>query len=156
MKLLFPRNSCLIRELVAMGRNRTPSNILDLRGAFDKNPQRRREEPKVDGELGPPPDHFDGARRCAWSEIVDMAPEGVLTKADRIAIEMLADLLVNYRASMTPDGNRFTSADRRDLMALLARFGMTAADRSRVAAPKEKCETGDLFDFLAATAGGAA
>lgn len=139
-----------------MGRMRIPSNILELRGAFDKNPQRRRQEPQVDAELGPPPDHFDDARRAAWAEVVDMAPEGVLTKADRIAIEMLADLMVRYRASMTPDGDKFTSADRRDLMALLARFGMTAADRSRVAAPKEKEETGDLFDFLSATSGGAA
>ncbi len=138
-----------------MARNRTPSNILELRGAFDKNPQRRREEPKVDSDLGPPPDHFDDTRKAAWAELVNMAPEGVLTKADRIAIEMLADLLVRYRASMKPEGDKFTSADRRDLMALLARFGMTAADRSRVAAPTDKPETGDLFDFLAATGGAA-
>lgn len=139
-----------------MARNRTPSNILELRGAFEKNPQRRREEPKVDKELGPPPEHFGEARRAAWAEIVSHAPEGVLTRADRIAVEMLSDLLTRYRASMTPEGERFISADRRDLMALLARFGMTAADRSRVAAPKAKEETGDLFDFLAATSGGAA
>jgi len=139
-----------------MGRNRTPSNVLELRGAFEKNPQRRREEPKVDGDLGPPPDHFDDARCAAWRELTETAPQGVLTKADRIAVEMLADLMVRYRASMTQAGEKFTSADRRDLMALLARFGMTAADRSRVAAPAEREETGDLFDFLAATAGGAA
>lgn len=139
-----------------MGRNRTPSNILELRGAFDKNPQRRREEPKVEKSLGPPPDHFDEARRAAWAEIESLAPADVLTKADRIAVEMLADLLVRYRASMTPAGEKFTSADRRDLMALLARFGMTAADRSRVAAPAEKEEQGDLFDVLAAAARGVA
>jgi len=133
-----------------MARNRTPSNILELRGAFDKNPQRRREEPNVDSELGPPPEHFDDARCAAWAEVVDMAPEGVLTKSDRIAIEMLSDLLVRYRASMTPAGDKFTSADRRDLLAILARFGMTAADRSRVAAPTQKDETGDLLDVLAA------
>lgn len=138
-----------------MARNRTPSNILELRGAFDKNPQRRREEPKVDSDLGQPPEHFDDARKAAWAEVVDMAPEGVLTKADRLAVEMLADLMVRYRASMQ-GGDKFTSADRRDMLAVLARFGMTAADRSRVAAPKEKEETGDLFDFLAASAGGAA
>ncbi len=139
-----------------MGRNRTPSNILDLRGAFEKNPQRRREEPEVERELGEPPPHFDEARRAAWAEIVSHAPAGVLTRADRIAVEMLADLLTRYRASMAPDGEKFTSADRRDLMALLARFGMTAADRSRVAAPKEREEQGDLFDLLSRAARGAA
>ena len=139
-----------------MARNRTPSNVLELRGAFDKNPQRRREEPEVDPEIGQPPEHFDEARCAAWAELIDMAPEGVLTKADRIAVEMLADLMVRYRASMRPDGEKFTSADRRDLMALLARFGMTAADRSRVAAPKDKDETGNLFDFLDNMGGGAA
>ncbi len=138
-----------------MARNRTPSNILELRGAFDKNPQRRREEPKVENELGPPPDHFDDDRKAAWAEVADMAPEGVLTKSDRLAVEMLADLLVRYRASMKPGGEKFTSADRRDMLAVLARFGMTSADRTRVAAPKEKEETGDLFDFLAASGGAA-
>jgi phage terminase small subunit len=134
-----------------MARNRTPSNILELNGAFKKNPQRRREEPNVDSELGPPPDHFDDARCAAWAEVVGMAPEGVLTKSDRLAIEMLSDLLVRYRASMAPAGDKFTSADRRDLLAILARFGMTAADRSRVSSPTEKEETGDMFDFLAKT-----
>jgi len=138
-----------------MGRNRTPSNILELRGAFDKNPQRRREEPTVEKTLGDPPEHFDEARRATWAEIVEQAPEGVLTKADRIAVEMLADLLARYRASMAPGGDKFTSADRRDLMALLARFGMTAADRSRVAAPADKPAQGDLFDVLAALGGAA-
>lgn len=137
-----------------MGRNRTPSNVLELRGAFDKNPQRRREEPKVEKELGPPPEHFDGARRAAWVEIVGHAPEGILTRADRIAVEMLADLLARYRASMA-GAEKFTSADRRDLMALLARFGMTAADRSRVAAPKDREPQGDLFDVLAQLGGAA-
>lgn len=129
--------------------------MLELRGAFDKNPQRRREEPKVDRELGPPPEHFDEKRRNSWAEIVSHAPEGVLTRSDRIAVEMLADLLTRYRASMTPEGEKFTSADRRDLMALLARFGMTAADRSRVAAPAGKPEQGDLFDVLAQLGGAA-
>ena len=139
-----------------MGRNRTPTNVLELRGAFKKNPQRRREDPEVEGDLGDAPAHFDEARVLAWQEIVGMAPVGVLTKADRIAIEMLSDLLVRYRESMTPAGERFTSADRRDMLAMLARFGMTAADRSRVAAPAEPPAQGDLFDFLAATAGGTA
>lgn len=137
-----------------MARPRTPSNILELRGAFDKNPQRRREEPTVNGDLGEPPSHFDDARCAAWREVKDMAPEGVLTKADWLAVEMLADLMVRYRASMTPDGERFTSADRRDMLALLARFGMTAADRSRVAAPKEKDQT-DIWDILGAPGGAA-
>ena len=78
-----------------------------------------------------------------------------MTKADRIAVEMLADLLARYRASMAPGGDKFTSADRRVLMALLARFGMTAADRSRVAAPADKPAQGDLFDVLAALGGAA-
>lgn len=125
-----------------MGRPRTPSNILELKGAFDKNPQRRREEPKVEPGLGDPPEYFDDERRAAWREIEEMAPSGVLSRSDRLAAEMLADLLARFRS-----GAKFTSADRRDMLAILSRFGMTAADRSRVAAPPAK-EQADIWDIL--------
>lgn len=125
-----------------MSRPRTPTNVLELRGAFDKNPQRRREEPKVEPGLGDPPAHFGDDRRAAWLEIEEMAPAGVLSRSDRLAAEMLADLLARFRS-----GAKFTSADRRDMLAILSRFGMTAADRSRVAAPKEKDQT-DIWDIL--------
>ncbi len=131
-----------------MARPRKPSNVLALSGAFDKNPNRRRVEPIVDVDLGNAPAHFDEARKAAWAEIIDQAPEGVLTKSDRIAIEMLADLLVRYRASMVPGGKRFISADRRDMLAFLSRFGMTAADRSRVAVNKKDDDQTDIFDVL--------
>ncbi len=132
-----------------MSRPRTPSNVLELKGAFDKNPQRRREEPKVEPGLGDPPDHFEDSRRAVWLEIEAMAPAGVLSRSDRLAAEMLADLLARFRA-----GGKFTSADRRDMLAILSRFGMTAADRSRVAAPPPKDQT-DIWDIIGEPGGAA-
>jgi hypothetical protein len=41
-----------------MARQRAPTNVLDARGAFDKNPNRKREDPKVAGPLKAAPGHF--------------------------------------------------------------------------------------------------
>ena len=115
-----------------MSRPRTPSNVLDLRGAFDKNPQRRREDPKVEAGLGEAPDYFTDDERKVWAEIEQSAPEGVLSRADRIAVEMLTDLIVRFRARQP-----LKAAERNHMLNLLSRLGMTAADRSRVAKPDD-------------------
>lgn len=134
-----------------MARPRTPTNVLELRGAFDKDPQRRREDPRVEAGLGEPPSYFDDGERVIWAEIAESAPEGVLSKSDRLCVEMLVPLIVRLR-SREP----LKAAERAFMLSTLTRMGCTPADRSRVAAPVEKEEQGDLFDFLALTSRGAA
>ena len=80
-----------------MPRPRKPSNVMELAGAFDKNPQRRREEPKVDLGLGDPPDYFEADEIDVWCEIETSAPEGVLAKSDRLCVEMLVPLILQLR-----------------------------------------------------------
>lgn len=118
-----------------MGRPRTPSNILDARGAFDKNPNRRRvDEPEPNGDIGEPPERLTEDQRAAWSEIVSTCANGVLCQSDRIAVEVAAVLLAMFRA----DPSGIPGAKLARLDSLMARFGMTPSDRSKVSAPKAK------------------
>jgi hypothetical protein len=121
------------KRVSKMGRPRTPSNILDARGAFDKNPNRRRvDEPEPNGEIGDPPKRFSASERLAWRELVNTAASGVFCKSDRLAVEMAAVLLAMFRED--PAGMPGAKLARLD--SLMARFGMTPSDRSKVSAPK--------------------
>jgi len=82
-----------------MARPRTATNILEARGAFRKDPQRKRpNEPKVDSAFpAKPPAHLDAAERKCWREVVRIAPAGVLTGADIVTVEIVARLLAEFR-----------------------------------------------------------
>lgn len=114
-----------------MGRPRTPTEILERRGAFKHDPQRGRArdgEPSDLQELGDPPAHITGNVLDAWCDIVNASHEGVLSDADSIALEMAAHLLAGFRAK--PESFAVSKLTR--LEGLLSKFGMTPADRSRV------------------------
>jgi phage terminase small subunit len=105
-----------------------PSYLLENRGAFKKNPNRTRTD-AVDGrEIGSAPAHLDSQHAAAWAEIVDNAIPGTLGQSDRIAVELMARLLVKLRDGMAAAGEIALLAN------LQARFGCTPADRSRVVA----------------------
>jgi len=108
---------------------RKPAAILEMSGALGKNPSRRRVEPSVALPFGKPPAHLSRELKAAWREISRAAPCGVLTGADRVAVELAARLLVRIRTADT-----FTAADANGLRSLLSSLGMTPADRSRVTA----------------------
>ncbi len=114
-----------------MARPRKPTNILSLSGAFKKNPQRAKEranEPEPTGKIGAVPKHLTDDERRAWRDLVATAPEGVLCKFDRLALEAAAKCLAEMRAG---------SFDHlKEWRQWCSRFGMTPADRSRVQAPK--------------------
>lgn len=109
---------------------RTPTNVLEIRGAFDKNPNRRREDAKTTGEIGDPPTYLSEMERLAWAEIVQNAPISVLTSADRQIVELASRLMAESRVDFT----EFTAAKLARLEAMLGKLGMTPADRSRVSA----------------------
>lgn len=80
--LLFPQNSS---ETIFMGRPPTPTNILEMRGDFKKNPKTRRAtEPKPDKPLGYPPGRLQPEVKKAWREInKHCLSTGVLTAIGR-------------------------------------------------------------------------
>ena len=108
---------------------------MELRGAFKNHPSRRLErlgEPVTAEPVGTPPDGLDDACKAAWNELAATAPAGVLCRFDRVALEIAAVLLAQFRAA--PDDFQASKLGR--LNALLGQFGMTPSDRSKVSVPK--------------------
>jgi len=117
-----------------MPKPRTPSAVLEARGAFDKDPARRRDDFAA-GEFEPtPPKYFKQHQKDAWDEIVAALPANVLQATDRMAVELAARLIAQFRK--LPD-SQVTSAQVAQIRTALAVLGMTPADRSRVSAKKE-------------------
>lgn len=130
-----------------MPAHRKPISILSASGATAKNPQRFRErmdEPVPTSKLGAPPKHLPDAVKSAWKEIVKQAAPGTLFNTDRIALEVAATMLVRFRA-----GEFSKASEVSTLVSLLARFGMTPADRAKVsAAPTDTSQKEkDEWDF---------
>lgn len=126
-----------------MARPRKPTNVLELTGAFKKNPQRTRTDAESAGELSAAPPHINGAVLNAWNEITRYAPRDVLTESDRLSIELAANLLAQFR----DDPIEFTAAKLVRLEALLGKFGMTPADRSKVGGKKEQPKGNPFADL---------
>ena len=112
---------------------KTPTRVLEARGAFRKNPQRKREgEPECTDPLGAPPGHLSPAEVACWQELAENAPVGVLVRADRHSVEMAACLLAEFRQDRTA----FNAARISKLQSLLGSFGMNPSDRASLAIPK--------------------
>lgn len=125
-----------------MARPRTPTEVLDMRGAFKNHPQRKQEranEPIVTSPIGEPPNDFTEAELKAWHDITGTAPKGVLTSADTLAVENASRLLAAERAGMNSD------SQGRRLDALLGKFGMTPSDRSKVSVSVPTQRPGNPF-----------
>lgn len=129
-----------------MARPRTPSNVLELRGSFKKDPQRnRKNEPKTVGDVGSysvgPTDQKE-----IWNELIAACPKNVLTGSDRIALEIAVEYMRQFR--LDPVG---CTAERvKTLINLLARFGMTPADRAKLSIEDKSKEEKDPWANLAA------
>ncbi len=111
-----------------MARPAKPLELLELSGAYRPDRHaRRRAAPKSPHPIGDPPAHLAPDEAAAWREFCRDAPAGVLTSADRVALEMLARLIAKGRR---PEG--LTGAELGHLRALLGEMGATPASRSRV------------------------
>lgn len=113
-----------------MGRPRTPTNILNLRGSFKKNPQRRRtNEPQDDRQIRRISSRLDTEKR-AYDAILKAAIPGVLVQADSPSVWLATKLIVKV------DSGDFTTADVSQLIRLLTAFGLTPSSRANLAVPQ--------------------
>ena len=122
---------------------RTPTALLAINGGLSKNPGRyadRVNEPQSNGEIGQAPAAFSKAKKALWAEVIDLVPDGVLAKSDRLIVELIVELMHDLR---TGNSNVASIAQ---LRMSLASLGMTPADRSRVSAPPP--QTVDELEFL--------
>lgn len=126
-----------------MARPKTPTNILDARGAFKKNPKRARpNEPEVKGKIdAAPPQHLDAHARMCWQEIKDTVPAGVLTASDTLIVEVVAVLLSEFRvARSTMSDGRLTR-----MTTLMGRLGLDPSGRASLVVEKPKDNPFDEF-----------
>src|SRR6185369_3569970 len=134
-----------------MARPRTPSNILDLRGAFKKDPQRgrdREDEPEPKAPVGDAPEHFTDEQKAAWKYIVGIAPLGVLGDSDRAYLEIAAELFALKRDVGVKE---MESSKLNRLETMLSKLGLNPADRSRVKVggrPLAPAQRGNAFGNL--------
>lgn len=119
-----------------MGRPAKPTAVLELVGAYKKNPQRKRKhEPKPAQGIGK---FIEGPTDLSsiWDEVVAQTVPGVMTMSDRIALEMVCRLMAEIR--IKPD--EISVGKVTALCNLLGRFGLTPADRAKVSVPEEEKE----------------
>jgi hypothetical protein len=141
------------------GRPLKSLKLLEASGATRKNPQRFRdrvEEPTVDLPLGPPPAKWTkdaetsgDSRRLveAWEKItsrIAMLPEGVVTAADDLSVELACRLLVRI------EGGYAKNSDISQYRALLGELGLTPTGRARHHGPGRTGdpEDGDFGEFV--------
>ena len=111
-----------------MGTVRKPVEILELKGAYKKDPQRRRPpSPKSAKAIGDPPDHLDEAEKTIWFEIIGISAPGVLVSSDRLVLARLCQLERKVRERTARD------TETGQHLKVLALLGLTPADRSRIA-----------------------
>jgi hypothetical protein len=135
-----------------MGRARKSTEELERRGAFDKDPQRRKSranEPVCRDVIGPPPGDFTHKASPtsqgllqAWNDLLAAAKEVRLTSADRIVVEATARLLYQTRYR----GLDAKTGVYAQLAANLSRLGLTPADRSRVEGTAGSVDAGQVED----------
>lgn len=79
---------------VDMSRPRTPTAILDTKGAFIAQPGRKRTgEPQPVGSIGTAPKHLSDDEKKIWREFVRALPPGVGKSSDRWACSILSRIL---------------------------------------------------------------
>jgi len=127
-----------------MGRPRKPAQVLELSGAFRKNPSRRREraaELAIKPGIGDPPaEWIQGAEHNArlahllklWNEIIAQDILRVLNVSHRALVETTCYLMYKVRQASAGYG-KATSGDFARILSNLATMGMTPVDSPRVA-----------------------
>src|ERR1041385_1866813 len=99
MRILL-QNSNASTGKTHMPRPRTPTATLEAAGSFIRHPERRAAralEPQPQASLGDAPAHLSEDEQAVWAEIASLFASGVATNQDRIAFELLACLISQFR-----------------------------------------------------------
>ena len=118
-----------------MSRPRKAAKILEARGAFKANPQRRRKDIDGVGPISDPPDYFTDLEHEMWSRIVQMVPPGVVTGSDDILIEILARSWAKLRLTETED---ITAAQMAQIINGCNSLCLSPQARTKIPPPTDK------------------
>jgi len=119
-----------------MGSPATASAILELKGAYKTNPERRRlKEPDPAGVFDKkPPKGLEKDEVAAWKEVVSQVPHLVLTGSDRNLVEVAAVLWAQFRR----EKHDMAIARLNRLVSIFGLLGMTPSDRTKLQVDKPK------------------
>jgi len=96
--------------------------------------------------IGQVPGHLSPAEKAAWAEIVKSAPAGLLSRPDRIIVELAAKLISRLRAGDSK------ASELNLLLNILGRIGFSPIDRLKFnleppPEPKEKSAWDELDEL---------
>ena len=114
---------------------------MELNGAFKKDPQRRvarEHEPRPTSPLGEPPEALEPGERAMWTELSQIAPDKVLTGADRWLVEICCRIMAKLREDGMGGRHGVSVGELSQLMAGLRTMGLTPADRSKISVPADE------------------
>lgn len=120
-----------------MGRNRTPTAVMDARGSFIANPRYARpDEPSTEGSrpLGPPPKWLSKEEKAVWKDLANQMLPGVVFFSDRGAFELFVRLTHKLRTQFAT----MKGVEMGQFITLCSRFAATPSDRSKVAVEQPK------------------
>lgn len=118
--------------------------VLEASGAFKKHPERRRDnEPNTGRGVGPPPEYLNETEKKIWDDTVADCAGGVFQSSDRAMLEIYCVLLAEVRPGEFVGGKwqrkkhwDYVPQGKIQLcLQLASKFGMTSADRGKVAVP---------------------
>lgn len=127
-----------------MARPRKSAKVLELSGAFRKNPARKKAregELRIGTPLGPAPQEWvekaPNNQRCkdlldAWHQVIAQDVLGVLNSSHRMLVESTCYLMYKIRQASKGYG-KATSGDFAQLKSNMASMGQTPADSAKVA-----------------------
>lgn len=125
-----------------MGAPKKPAALRELHGTANRNKHRdNQSQPATIGGIGPAPDYFTEKERECWDFLVSCMWPGVMGKSDRPTMELMARLFHRFRygqfdkEAVVPALN---GAELSRLDSLLARYGMTPSDRTKIVVPKDE------------------
>ena len=125
-----------------MGRNRLPTSIQDTKGAFIKDPQRKRtNEPTTNRPIGAPPAYLTPDEKKVWKQLAKQALPGVLMQSDRLMFSVLVRL-----ANKHYTGAAMMASETSQMIQLSSKFALNPADRSKVSV--EHDDKDDLAEFI--------
>ena len=119
-----------------MGKPRTPTKVLEMRGAFVKHPERRsvrEHEPPVEVPLAPAPACLNEAEQARYEQIRGWCPW--LADSDGPLVERTAKLWARLRDGTDKHG------DEKQFITNLGKLGMTPVDRSKVSLMRQAPES---------------
>ena len=116
---------------------RTATAVLQARGAFEQNPERKRiHEPEADKPLEKvPPDWMTEEQQATWLHLYDVASHlpGVLMGSDAVVFDIASQLYHEFKQ----DFMAMSPSRIGQLRNALGQLGLTPVDRSRLMVNKK-------------------